>query len=136
MEINRRLQNGGKLLYTPSAIIKHDHRRELRQFSKQMYLYGSQMRESNVWGLPALPPILFFLLIVSMAFTRWLFPAMLGIYFIILILMGFRFAIQKRRVKYLISIPIVYAIEHASYAVGFWRGILWPIKKRRLRQKI
>ena len=132
-EINRRLQESGKLLYTPSAFIKHDHRRGLKEYSKQMYLYGSQVRESKVWGLPAIPPILLLLLAVSLAFTRWLFPVMLGIYLMILISMGLRFAIQERKGKYLVSMPIVYAVEHASYAVGFWRGVLCPVSRRRLR---
>ena len=132
-EINSRLREYGKLLYTPSAVIKHDHKRGLKQYARQMYLYGSQMKKSNVWSLPALPPILLGLLIASLVFTRWLFPAMLGIYFIILISMGLRLAIQERKGRYLVSIPIVYAVEHAAYAAGFWRGILLPIRRRRLK---
>ena len=51
----------------------------------------------------------------------------------ILISMGLRLAIQERKGRYLVSIPIVYAVEHAAYAAGFWRGILLPIRRRRLK---
>jgi hypothetical protein len=32
--------------------------------------------------------------------------------------------VRKRRVRYLPAIPVVYVIEHGSYAAGFWVGVL------------
>ena len=123
-ELNRKMLKMGKLLYTPDAIIVHNHMRGLKEFAKRMYQYGYGRGKSRLWDLQIVPPILVFLLFVSLAFTLWLFLCMLGIYVVILAVMGLKFGIQKRSFKYLLSVPIIYVIEHGLYAIGFWRGLI------------
>ena len=129
-EINKRLLRHGHLLYTPDAIIQHEHGRSLKSFARQMYLYGTQVRRSNIWTLQSLPPLIVPLLFVSLVFTRWFFPAMLGIYLLLLISMALKFSIQEKSAKYMITIPITYITEHVSYTAGFWKGMVRPPKQR------
>ena len=129
-ELNHRLSKSGKLLYTPKAIVRHDHGRGLKDFASQIYRqYGRYTTQSNIWRLQVFVPLLLVpLLFVSLIFTRWVFLAMLGIYFILIGAYGLRFAIQQRKAKYLFSIPIVYVVEHICYSLAFWMGLLQRLK--------
>lgn len=123
-ELNKKLLRFGKLLYTPDAIINHNHQRGLKKFGKRMYQYGYGRAKGLLWDLQVIPPIFILLIFVSLIFTQWLFLGLVAIYAIILIVMGIRFVAEERRLKYLISVPIVYVIEHVLYTIGFWRGLL------------
>jgi glycosyltransferase involved in cell wall biosynthesis len=125
-ELNRRLLKKGKLLYTPNTVVLHDHGRGYREFAKNMYRYGTWRRQSGVFGLPAIPPLLAPLLALSLIFTRWVFFSSLVIYFIILVSMGFKFAIQEKDLRFIVSIPIAYLTEHTCYTVGFWKEVFFP----------
>jgi len=129
-ELNRRLSKLGKLLYTPDAIVLHDHGRGLKDFASQLYhQYGRYTTQSNIWRLQVFVPLLLVpLLFISLIFTRWVFLSMLGIYFFLIGAYGLRFAIQQRNVKYLFSIPIVYIIEHICYCLAFWIGLLQKLQ--------
>ena len=123
-ELNRKLLKIGKLLYTPNAIILHGHKRGLKEFAMRMYQYGYGRAKSRLWDLQIIPPILVLLLITSLIFTSWIFLSMVGIYVVILTVMGLKFVVHEGSFKYLFTIPIVYVIEHGLYTVGFWRGML------------
>jgi cellulose synthase/poly-beta-1,6-N-acetylglucosamine synthase-like glycosyltransferase len=123
-ELNRKLLRIGKLLYTPGAVILHNHQRGLKEFGKRVYQYGYGRGKSRLWDLQIIPPILVLLLIASLIFTQWIFLGMIAIYVVILAVMGLKFGIQKRSFKYLLSVPIIYVIEHGLYAMGFWRGLI------------
>ncbi|MCZ7399989.1 MAG: glycosyltransferase [Candidatus Methanoperedens sp.] len=123
-EINNKLSTLGKLLYTPHAIISHNHQRGLKDFGKRMYQYGYGRAKGRLWDLQVIPPILVLFLLISLVFTRWLFLSMLVIYAIILIIMGVKFVMQERNFKYFISVPIIYMFEHGLYTIGFWKGLL------------
>jgi glycosyltransferase involved in cell wall biosynthesis len=123
-ELNRRLSKIGKLLYTPDAVVLHDQGRGLRDFAKRIYQFGCGRGRLRLWDLQCIPPIVALFIILSLVFTYWIFASVMSLYVLILIVMGFRFAMQERDIRYLGSIPIVYAIEHASYAIGFLRGFL------------
>lgn len=123
-ELNIRLTKLGKLLYTPNAIILHNQDRDLRDFAKRNYSFGYGRGKNRLWDLQVVPPILVLLLLVSLFFTSWIFLGMVGIYVAMLAVMGMKFVIQKRTFKYLVSVPIVYIIEHILYTVGFWRGLI------------
>lgn len=123
-ELNNKLLRIGKLLYTPGAVILHNHNRGLIKFAKRMYQYGYGRGKSRLWDLQVLPPLFFFFLIISLVLTPWIFIGMLGIYAIILASMGIKFMIQERSFKYLISMPTVYIIEHGLYMIGFWMGLI------------
>ena len=123
-ELNRKLLRIGKLLYTPNAVILHNHKRGLRGFAKRMYQYGYGRAKSILWDLQVVPSILVLLLLASLIFTPWIFLGMVGIYAVMLVAMGMKFMIYERSFKYMVSVPIVYVIEHGLYTMGFWRGLL------------
>jgi GT2 family glycosyltransferase len=137
-ELNRRLSKLGKLLYTPDAIVRHDHGRSLKGFASQLYRqYGRYTTQSNIWRLQVFVPLLLVpLLFISLIFTPWFFLVMLGIYFILIGGYGLRFAIQLRNVKYLFSIPIVYITEHICYSLAFWMGLLQRLKPFKAKKRL
>jgi glycosyltransferase involved in cell wall biosynthesis len=130
-ELNRKMLRIGKLLYTPNAVILHNHKRGLKDFSKRMYQYGHGRAKGRLWDLQVIPPIMALLLLVSLVFTPWIFLGMVGVYTIMIAGMGARFVVQEGSLKYLVSVPVVYMIEHGLYTVGFWRGIVDPIGSTR-----
>jgi len=131
-ELNRRLTRikKGKLLYVPSAEVLHDHGRGLGEFARTMYRYGGFRRECGVWDLPAIPPLIAPFLLLTLMVNYWILPAIIGIYLTIVEMMGLKFAIQEKDARYLISIPVVYIVEHSCYTVGFWNEIVRLNKKR------
>lgn len=133
-ELNKRLTKlkKGRLLYVPNALILHDHGRNLKEFAKNMYNYGSWRRECSVWDLPAVPPLIIPLLLLSLISTRWICISFLGLYLIAIMGMGFKFTLQQKDVRYLFTIPVVYAIEHSCYFLGFWKQVIFP---RRMPKK-
>ena len=123
-ELNKRLGKIGKLLYTPDAIILHNQDRDLKEFAKRMYSFGRGRGKNRLWDLQVIPPIMALLLLVSLVFTPWIFLGMVGVYAIMIAGMGVKFGVQERSLKYLVTVPIVYMIEHGLYTIGFWRGIV------------
>jgi len=123
-ELNRRLIKIGKLLYIPNAVVLHDQGRGLKDFAKRMYQFGCGRGRLRLWDLQCIPPLVALLLVLSLVFTHWMFVGVISFYILILMIMGFKFARQERDIRYLGSIPIVYVIEHFSYTIGFWRGLL------------
>ncbi len=130
-ELGRRLQKQGRLLYTPDVVVIHDHQRGLKSFARQMYRYGRWRRESRVWALPAIPPLLVPLLLLSLLLTRWLLPAVVALYLMATIASGLRFALKHKDWRYLFSIPVVYTTQHTLFTIGFWRELLFPRRRRR-----
>ena len=123
-ELNRRLSKIGKLLYTPDAVVLHNQGRGLKDFANRMYQFGCGRGRLRLWDLQCILPIIAPLLFVSMAFSYFILVSVISLYVFILIVMGLKIAIRERDIRYLGSIPIVYAIEHNSYAIGFWKGLL------------
>lgn len=123
-ELNRRLSKIGKLLYTPDAVVLHNQGRGLKNFAKRMYQFGCGRGRLRLWDLQCIPPIIASMLVLSLVFSYLILVGVISLYVFILIVMGFKFAIQERDIRYLGSIPIVYAIQHSSYTIGFWKGLL------------
>ncbi len=123
-EINTRLRRIGMILYTPSAIVLHNQKRHLKSFAKRMYLFGYGRGSNRLWDIQIIPPILgaIVFLIMFVSFKFFLFA--LAIYIVILIVYSLRIFYNTRKAGYLISIPIIYIIEHISYAIGFYMGNL------------
>lgn len=129
-ELNARLLKIGKLLYVPQAVVLHDHGRGLKEFARNMYHYGGWRRESGVWDLPVVIPLIVPIILLSLIFTRWVVLALLALYFILLTIMGLKSAIQKKDIRYLVLIPIIYVVEHLCYVIGFWKEVVRPTKMR------
>jgi glycosyltransferase involved in cell wall biosynthesis len=122
-ELNKRLSKIGKLLYTPDAVILHNQDRNLNAFAKRMYQFGCGRGKLRLWDLPCVPPVIGFFLLLSLLFTPWIFVGGLVSYFLLLIAMGIKTAVQENNIMYVMTIPIVYLVEHVSYSIGFWRGL-------------
>jgi len=129
LELGRRLGKLGSLIYTPDAVVLHNHNRGLKDFAKQAYRYGGWRRECRVWDLPVIPPLIAPFLLLSLIFTSWLFLGALAIYALAIIIMGMGIAIKERQPVYLVSIPVVYAVQHFFYIAGFWKETIRPRKK-------
>jgi glycosyltransferase involved in cell wall biosynthesis len=122
LELNQRLLQIGKLLYTPKALVIHSHSWTLKEFAKKMYRYGKErgiVRKSNLQIVPAL---VFPLLLLSLVFTPWIMVGSVCCYLAIIAIMGLRFAISERSGKLVISVPVIYLIEHGLYSFGLWQG--------------
>ena len=135
IELNARLLKVGKLLYVPGANILHDHGRSLKEFAQNMYYYGGWRKESGVWDLPSIPPLLAPLLLLTLIINYWILPAFIGAYLVIIGAIGLRFAIQERNIIYLVSVPTVYLIEHFFYTIGFWKEIIRPRKMGKITER-
>jgi glycosyltransferase involved in cell wall biosynthesis len=134
IELNARLLKTGKLLYVPEGAIFHDHRRGLKDFARNMYYYGGWRKESGVWDLPSIPPLLAPLLLLTLLINYWILTALIGAYLVIIGAFGLKFAIQERNIIYLVSVPIVYLIEHLCYTIGFWKEIIRPRRMRKVTE--
>ncbi len=123
-ELNGRLLKKGKLLYLPDAVILHDHGRGLKDFARQMFRYGRDRGVALRFGLPVIMPLAVPLLLLLLIFLPWLFLVLVALYLAVLAGMGLKLAVQERSIKYLLSIVVVYLVEHGLYAAGFWRGLI------------
>lgn len=128
-ELNRKILKIGKLIFTPSAIVLHNHKRGLEKYAKRMHQYGYGRAKARLLDLQVLPPIFVPLLLLSLIFESRFFWGMIEIYIIMLLVMATKFAVHERSPVYLISIPAVYIIEHCSYTMGFWMGLLSDITR-------
>ncbi|MFC1931496.1 glycosyltransferase [Chloroflexota bacterium] len=123
-ELNGRMLKKGKLLYLPDAVILHDHGRGLKDFARQMFRYGRDRGVARRFGLPVIMSLAVPLLLLLLIFRPWLFLGLIALYLAVLIVMGLKFAVQERNIKYLPSIVVVYLVEHSLYILGFWRGLI------------
>ncbi len=128
LELNKKLYKKGKLLYTPEAIVLHQHGWTVGKFAKKMYRYGKERGVIRAWDLQVIPPLVIPLVVLSLLFTRWAFLSLLGLYCLLLVTMALKFIIRERDIRYLVSIPFVYIVEHTLYTLGFWKGIILPHK--------
>jgi len=129
LEFGKRLGKLGKLVYTPDAIVLHDHDRGLKDFAKQAYRYGGWRREARLWDWQTVPPVVVPLVLLSLIFSWWICLGAVALYGIAVITIGVGIAIQEKKPIYLVSIPVAYIVQHVSYIIGFWKEIIRPRKK-------
>lgn len=123
-ELNRKLQKLGKLLYTPAAIIFHNHNRGIKDFTKRMYQYGYGRAQSRLWDIQIIPPVFLILLLASLVITPLIFIAFSVLYSVLLFFTGLYFSLKEKDVRFCISVPTIFLLEHSSFTLGFWRGLL------------
>jgi cellulose synthase/poly-beta-1,6-N-acetylglucosamine synthase-like glycosyltransferase len=133
-DLNGRLIKRGKLVYTPEAVIVRHQDRGLNNFVAQIYRWGMVRAATRLWQAQLIPPILVPIVLISLLFTPWILLTSLGLYLLVILIAGARFAIQEKDLRYLVSIPIVFVIEHSVYTVGFWKEVIWPHRKRTSRR--
>jgi len=127
-ELNARLLKSGRLRYIRDATVVHDHSRGLREFGKNMYHYGGWRKECGVWDWPVLPPLLAPLLLLTLIASHWILVGIIGFYLVITASHGLYFAIKEKEARYLVTVPVVFILEHLGYTIGFWKEIFLPRK--------
>jgi len=123
-ELNRKLLRSGKLVYTPDAIILHDHKRGLKEFAKRMYQYGYGRGRNFIYDVQVIPPFLGLITIFFLFIWIKVFFFMITLYTLLIFIFTFYIIVKSRDFKYLFTVPIVYFMEHILYGVGFWLGII------------
>jgi glycosyltransferase involved in cell wall biosynthesis len=123
-ELNKRLIKHGVILYTPDAIVLHNQKRGLRDFAKRIYHFGFGRSNNRLWDLQAIPPILGLIALsfLFLSFNYFLF--LISLYITMLLYFDIIIFLKIRKPQYIFSIPIVFIIEHISYSIGFWKGIV------------
>ena len=132
-ELNRRMRKIGTLVYTPDAIINHNHTRGLKEFAKRTYQYGYGKGKCLIRDLQLIPPIaaavMPFLLLISL----WAFALMLLLYLAVLLVFTTIACWKGKKPEYFPRIMAVYIVEHIAYTVGLWKG-LFAFVADRLRE--
>jgi len=129
LETSTRVRKIGKLIYTPQAIVFHDHRRGLKEFARQTYRYAAWRRESRIWHVQEFLALLIPVSLVAfLPLTYWVLLGEAIFYLLVLTAMGIKTAIWEKDIRYLFSIPLVYALEHSCFVWGFWRNLIWRWK--------
>ena len=129
LEFGKRLGKLGKLVYTPDAIVLHNHNRGLKDFAKQAYRYGGWRREARLWDWQAIPPLAVPLILLTLIFSWWICLGAIALYGMAILTVSVGIAIQEKKPIYLASIPVAYIVQHVSYIVGFWKEMVQPRKK-------
>jgi glycosyltransferase involved in cell wall biosynthesis len=126
-ELNTRMQHIGKIVYTPDALVHHNQERTLGEFVGRMHLFGYGRGINRLWDLQVVPPIVVISLLPAAFVAPSVFFALLVTYAAIIGGYTLILITRARKPEYLISIPIVFVLEHASYTFGFWKGIIEAI---------
>ena len=123
-DVNNKLLAIGKLIYTPDAIILHNHSRGLRAFAKRMYQYGYGRAMSRLWDLQVIPSIVILLLLLTLILTNRIFIFSIITYLVLITLTSLIISIKAKNFKYFFPVSLVFIIEHIMYTIGFWKGFV------------
>lgn len=123
-ELNRRLLNLGKIIYTPNAIVLHNQARTLSAFIKRMVFFGYGRGFNRLWDVQVIPPIAAVGVMILGIIIPSMFYVMILLYVCVVSIFTLSILIKVKKPRYLISIPIVYILEHTSYVFGFWKGTI------------
>jgi len=115
-------------LYTPNAIVLHDQRRNLKDFIKRMYLFGYGRGINRLWDLQVIPPIMALVVFLLLPASPMIFLSMILLYLSAIFLFDLKIFLKTRKVQYLVTVPVVFVVEHVSYTLGFWIGLLKSLK--------
>jgi hypothetical protein len=139
-------KRGGKLIYDPDFTVYRRPRPSLKAFCKMLLNYGrgraEQFRLHPTAGSAAnfVPPLFCVYLVVLpiLLWTRFLgvWPAIpLAVYGVALVSQAAVLAVHGGVVRSLCAIPLM-ALTHTLYGVGFWRGLVTPLKPPGERPKV
>jgi glycosyltransferase involved in cell wall biosynthesis len=123
-DINLRLSKKGKILYTSEAIVHHNQQRNLIQFCKRMFAFGFGRGKNHLIDLQIIPPVSLIFVFATVFFNPMIFFVLMGLYITLIISYSTKITIETKKIEYLITIPLVFFIEHSSYSAGFWWGML------------
>jgi len=123
-DLNKRLLKLGKILYTPDAIVLHNQDRNLTQFVKRMYSFGFGRGNNKLFDLQTIPPVAALFTVICLFISPQIFLLLLLLYFAVLVFFDFLILFKTKSIVYLFTIPIIFILEHVSYSLGFWRGLI------------
>jgi succinoglycan biosynthesis protein ExoA len=140
-EFNQRLRDaGGKILVVPEIRCTYFARSGLVEFSRYMFqaglwpFFGSRLCGRRFYSLRNFVPLAFVLSLIGtltaslfVPITWWLLAAIGLIYGIAAIAFSLPLIIKERDLRYLIVVPLVFAITHLLYGIGSMVGILKPL---------
>ena len=113
LEFATRLGKLGPFIYTPDAVIYHDHDRGLWSFIKRAFNYGRHRRQAELLdaqvAVAILAPVLF------------LFS---GIYMLLALTIGILTAWQHRRWIFALTVPVAFVAQHTAFIAGYWVQLL------------
>lgn len=129
LEIATRLGKMGRLVYTPKAVVLHDHDRGLWDFIKRAFQYGKDRREAKLWdaqvAVASLSPLLFLTLLYS-----WVvLVGIIGCYAFMAFVIGVLTARQNKEPVFVFSVPIAFVSQHIAFTLGFWKQLLREEKR-------
>jgi len=122
-DLSTRLRKSGNLLYIPEAEVLHDQSLNLKEFAKRNYTFGFGRAYNHLWDIQMIPPLLAVMVLMFAFLNLQFFYFMIFLYVIILIGYDFIIVFKKKKGIFLLTIPIVFIIQHVSYSFGFWAGI-------------
>jgi len=138
-EFNTRIrQAGGKVWLDPAIRSVYYARATLKALAKQYWRYGfwkvQMLRRypDTIRWRQALPPAfvagLIFLILLAPFFRLmfWLLIGVIGLYGLFLLIAGLQVGIKKKKIFYLLGVPLAIACMHFSWGSGFIWGILNP----------
>ena len=120
-----------KLLYTPNAIILHNQNRDMKGFSKRIYEFGYGRGSNRLWDLQVIPPIIGLFTIFISFISLKIFLLIILSYIIVILYFDIKIFMKTKNVRYIFSVPIVFILEHLSYTIGFWKGLLNGDRKKK-----
>jgi len=122
-KLNLSLINIGKLVYVPNAVVKHNQDRGLYEFVKRMYSFGYGRGENKLFDIQILPSILSIGILFLYFFWQKIFYYFIFLYLLLILIFSIKITIRVKKIKYFITIPVIFILEHLSYTIGFWIGI-------------
>lgn len=128
-DLNKRLRALGHILYTPDAIVHHHQERTLGGFVRRMHFFGYGRGVNRLWDLQVVPPVAAVGILLTAFVAPLAFFALLAIYMAIIGCYTLFLLAKARRPEYLLSIPVVFILEHVSYTFGFWRGTIEAVSR-------
>ena len=122
-EINRRLRKIGDLIYTPDAIIVHNHTRGLKDFTRRSYQYGYGKGKCLIRDLMLIPPLIVPIIFILPFLSLWAFLSMIALYFVVLLSFSAWICVKNKSYRHFGRIVVVFLFEHVAYTIGIWKGL-------------
>jgi glycosyltransferase involved in cell wall biosynthesis len=124
-EINKRLRKQGyDLIYTPKTKVLHNHTRGIKLFTKRMFQYGKGRAQSKLLDIQVLLPASIPILVLSSVFLPLYVIILIGMYLLTILSFSILLSAKNKKPQFLLTIPLIALLQHISYSLGFWDGIL------------
>jgi len=129
-EISKRLSELGYFLYIPDAWVHHDTDMvALKSYAMRMMNYGKWGAESSARSINNVVAYVPVVLLITISLSIWIIVISIAIYILITLAYSIYFSLSQRRVPYIWTIPIVYALGHIGYVIGYWKQEVIQIAK-------